>query len=178
MKILPLFAMLLCTLTGCSTAAPDTQTASLSVPPGLNVGAALPFRTLTAIDGQTIALDQPNKRVLLILFATWCSDSQRTIRQIQASNLVQQSDIQIVAIGREETIQSLQQFANDYQLSFPLVADPDRRLYQQFAQSGVPRLVLVDQNRRIVKHLLAEVPDVLPLIEWREQQESAAVTSR
>jgi peroxiredoxin len=178
MKILPLFALLLCTLTGCSTAAPTAKTAPLPVQPVLTVGAELPFTTVTAIDGQIIALDQPNKRVLLIFFATWCSDSQRAMRQIQASHLVQQSDVQIVGVGREETIKSLQQFASDYQLSFPLVADSDRRLYQQFAQSGVPRLVLVDKNRRIVRSLLAEVPEVLPLIQWREQQDSATVTSR
>jgi hypothetical protein len=38
--------------------------------------------------------------------------------------------------------------------------------------------VLVDQDRRIVRSLLAEVPEVLPLIQWREQQGSATVTSR
>lgn len=165
MKIFPMLAMVLLTVQGCSSVAADNteRPASLAL---LAPGALQPLSVLTDIQGQTIRLDQPQQRKLLIFFATWCSDSQRAIRQIQASKLVQQQDLQIVGIGREENVASLRQFAADYQLSFPLVADPDRQLYQQFTNSGIPRLVLVDQHNRIVRTLLAEIPNVVPELQW------------
>jgi peroxiredoxin len=176
MKILPIFAIFLLTIQGCSSVAADKteRPASVAV---LAPGALQPLQVLTDIQGQPIRLDQPQQRKLLIFFATWCSDSQRAIRQIQASALVQQQDLQIVGIGREETVASLSKFAADYQLSFPLVADPDRQLYQQFTNSGIPRLVLVDQQNRIVRTFLAEIPDVMPELQWTPVAPAASATS-
>ncbi len=86
MNILSIFAIFLLFLTGCSNAV-DSKTVR---PPSLALlapGAVQPLQRLTDIHGQTIRLDQPEQRKLLIFFATWCSDSQRAIRQIQASAL-------------------------------------------------------------------------------------------
>lgn len=83
-----------------------------------------------------------------------------------ASELPKQPDLLIVGIGREETDVSLQQFRQQYQVSFALVADPDRAMYQQFTNQGVPRIVLVDEQNRIVKTFLAEIPDVMPELVW------------
>ncbi len=177
MKILPIFAILLLTLQGCSSVAADKTERPVSLAL-LAPGALQPLQVLTDIRGQPIRLDQPQQRKLLIFFATWCSDSQRAIRQIQASALVQQQDLQIVGIGREENVASLSKFAADYQVSFPLVADPDRQLYQQFTNSGIPRLVLVDQHNRIVRTFLAEIPDVMPELHWTAAAPAAPTTSR
>ena len=45
----------------------------------VSAGQQLPLAQLTSINGEMINLQEQGKRKLVILFATWCSDSQRTI---------------------------------------------------------------------------------------------------
>lgn len=132
----------------------------------LGAGDLMPLTTLMSIDQQQISLNQPNQRKLVIFFGTTCHDSQRAFEKILASPLVKQRDLQIVGIGRDETVASLQKFASQYQVPFPLVVDADRAMYNQFTNVGIPRIVLVDENNKIVKSFLGEIPDVLTEIPW------------
>ncbi|RVU31269.1 TlpA family protein disulfide reductase [Rheinheimera riviphila] len=132
----------------------------------LKAGDLMPLTTLTSIENQQVSLTQPNQRKLVIFFGTTCHDSQRAFQKIIASPLVNQTDLQIVGIGREENVASLRKFATEYQVTFPLVVDADRAMYHQFTNVGIPRIVLVDENNRIVKSFLGEIPDVLTEIHW------------
>lgn len=132
----------------------------------LKAGDLMPLTTLTSIENQQVSLSRPNQRKLVIFFGTTCHDSQRAFQKIIASPLVNQTDLQIVGIGREENVASLRKFATDYQVTFPLVVDADRAMYHQFTNVGIPRIVLVDENNRIVKSFLGEIPDVLTEIQW------------
>lgn len=131
----------------------------------LQAGQHLPWQSLTAIDGKPVSL-VPGKRQLLIFFATWCSDSQRAMRQLMASELVKQSDLQIIGIGREEDAAALAQFRSVYQLNFALVADKDRALYKLVAEKGIPRLVTVAADGEVRQVILGEVPDVISQLHW------------
>lgn len=132
----------------------------------LRAGDRMPLTTLTSIHNQLISLTHPEQRKLVIFFGTTCHDSQRAFRKIIASPLVKQSNLQIVGIGRDENVNSLRKFADEYQVPFPLVEDTDRAMYHQFTDVGIPRIVLVDENNRIVKSFLGEIPDVLTEIHW------------
>lgn len=132
----------------------------------LKAGDLMPLTTLTSIENQQISLTEPNQRKLVIFFGTTCHDSQRAFKKIVASPLVKQANLQIVGIGREENVASLRKFAADYQVAFPLVVDADRAMYHKFTNVGIPRIVLVDENNRIVKSFLGEIPDVLTEIQW------------
>lgn len=132
----------------------------------LKAGDLMPLTTVTSIENQQISLAEPNQRKLVIFFGTTCHDSQRAFQKIIASPLVKQANLQIVGIGREENVASLRKFAADYQVAFPLVVDADRAMYHKFTNVGIPRIVLVDENNRIVKSFLGEIPDVLTEIQW------------
>lgn len=120
--------------------------------------------TFTDINDKTITLGDNNK--LVILFATWCSDSQRIIKQLQASPVIHNQQLQIIGIGREETPDSLAQFADAYNIKFSLVADPERAIYNQYANKGVPRLILLDKHNKVVKTLIGEDPNTLQNVVW------------
>ena len=134
----------------------------------VSVGQHFPLTQLSSINNQTINLQRQGKRKLVILFATWCSDSQRIIKQLLTTPLVQQENLTIVGIGREENNASLQKFAKDYQVTFPLISDEKRDIYRQFANAGIPRLILVDENNKIVKTLIGEDPATIEKISWTE----------
>jgi len=144
-----------------AVAAPARQTEER-----VKAGDLMPLTTLNSIENQQISLTGANQRKLVIFFGTTCHDSQRAFQKILASPLVKQANLQIVGIGREENVASLRKFATDYQVSFPLVVDADRAMYHQFTNVGIPRIVLVDENNRIVKSFLGEIPDVLTEIHW------------
>ncbi|BBN80064.1 hypothetical protein PA25_00490 [Pseudoalteromonas sp. A25] len=154
---------LLATMTGCSTVYAD------SAPPKnyetyITKGERFKHNTFTAINGEKVAL--ANKRKLIILFATWCSDSQRAMNELKASPLINDKNLQIIAIGRNENNESLAKFNDEYQLPFALIADPEREIYSQYANAGIPRLILLDEHNQVVKTLIGEEPNVIDKILW------------
>ncbi len=83
----------------------------------LSAGQNFALDGLVDITGKPVLMAS-DKRKLLIFFATWCHDSQRTTKQILASTLVQDDTVQIIGIGREENQASLAKFAKDYGVSY------------------------------------------------------------
>ncbi|WP_299495045.1 TlpA disulfide reductase family protein [uncultured Shewanella sp.] len=136
----------------------------------VKVGQSVPVNQFIDIQGRHIDLMQSKHKKILILFATWCPDSQRAMKALVQSALIHDDTIDIIGIGREESIASLSQFALDYQLPFSLVADKGRSLYRQFASAGIPRFILLDEHNKIVKTLLLEddiqVDKLLAPIQW------------
>lgn len=132
----------------------------------ITAGEVFPLQSVVDINGKSVSLTEQNKRKLVILFATWCSDSQRTISQLMKSSLAQDKNLTIVGIGREENTDSLVKFEQDFATNFSLVADPDRKLYSQFANAGIPRLILLDEQNKVVKTLIGEAPDTIEKVTW------------
>ncbi|WP_041296056.1 TlpA family protein disulfide reductase [Kangiella koreensis] len=132
----------------------------------VQVGQLMPLKTVTTIDGKSIDLTNPEKRKLVILFATWCSDSQRAMKALHESDILNQEDLQIVAIARENTVEEIKKFRQERNITIDLVADVDRSIYKQFASAGIPRFILVDKNNRIVNEVLAEGENQIELIQW------------
>ncbi len=132
----------------------------------VKVGQTLPVTQFQTIDGKTIDFIQSKNRKLVILFATWCSDSQRAMKALHESSILQQENLEIVAIARENTPEEIEQFKLERDIVIDLVADIDRSIYQQFASAGIPRFIMVDENNRIVGEALAEGENQLDLIQW------------
>lgn len=136
----------------------------------VKVGQPVPVMQFTDIQGKDINLAQSHHKKLLILFATWCPDSQRAMKALVQSSLIDDNMIDIIGIGREENVESLSQFAKAYHLPFALVADEDRHVYKQFASAGIPRFILLNEHNQIVKTLLLEhetkAGELLAPIQW------------
>jgi peroxiredoxin len=88
------------------------------------------------------------------------------MRQITASPLAADNNLQIVGVGREENAANLEKFQQEYQLNFPLVSDIDRSYYNQVANAGIPRLILLDNNNNVVKTIIGEIPNTIDYLVW------------
>lgn len=130
----------------------------------INAGETFKHQNFTNIKNEPISLSQ--KRKLVIFFATWCDDSQRLLKQLKNSKLINDDKLQIIGIGREEDNNSLTSFNKEYQLPFDLISDPKRQIYQTYANKGVPRLILLDNKNRVVKTLIGERIDILDEVTW------------
>lgn len=56
----------------------------------------------------------------------------------------------LLAIGREHTSTELREFRDKGNYILPFAADPDRKIYNQFAEKKVPRNYLFDSLGRLV----------------------------
>ncbi|MCO7224196.1 TlpA disulfide reductase family protein [Pleionea sp. CnH1-48] len=133
----------------------------------ISAGQAMPLSAVTDIEGKEIQLDTIGEKKLVVLFATWCSDSQRAMKALNQSEFLSQEGLTIVAIGREQKVEEIKKWQDEQKIRFSLAADPDRSIYSQFAAAGIPRLIMVDENNRIHKMVLAEDQTPLDHISWK-----------
>lgn len=130
-------------------------------------GDTLPIQSVVDVNRKTVNLSDPQKRKLVILFATWCKDSNRALKALNNSDLLNDDSVEIIAIAREETVDIVTAWRDEHGIRVPLATDPDRSIYKQFAAAGVPRFITVSNDNKVIKMNLAEVEDPLSLIEWQ-----------
>jgi len=152
------------TITGCASSVSEAD--KIEYLTYVSAGESVPVKKFTDSQGNNIDLTESGNAKLLVLFATWCPDSQRAMKALQASDLILDPNLDIIGIGREENKEALDKFANEYQINFPLVADSDRSIYAKFANAGVPRLILLDGENHIVKTIIAEGDNPLAQVQW------------
>ena len=98
-------------------------------------GQLLPIETVVDINGKTVDLSTTDKRKLVILFATWCSDSNRALKALNQSELLNDDSVEVIAIAREETVETVIAWRDKHNIRTPLAADPDRSIYKKFASA-------------------------------------------
>lgn len=142
-----------------------TTTPTRVVEERLSVGVQPQFGLLHDIDGKPLRLEDSSKPTVLIFFATWCHDSQRLMRQLSGnSRLLQQA--RFIAFGRGEHDKSLHKFRQQYHLPIRYIADPNEHYFLQVTNTGMPRVILLDEQQRVVKTFLGEIPDAMAEIVW------------
>lgn len=156
-------SLLLLITSGCAMNAAQDKPEYLTY---VKVGDKVPVTQFVDTQGNTIDLSESSNNKLLILFATWCHDSQRTMKHLTASDLYLSPNVDIIGIGREEDKQALDKFAEEYELNFALVADTDRSIYNQFANTGIPRLILLDADNNVVKTIIGETENAIKEVVW------------
>lgn len=131
----------------------------------VSANSALPISQITDIDGNKVELLNGKNKKLVILFATWCSDSNRALKALNNSDILKDPNIDIIAIAREETKETVSKWRALNNINVPLAADPDRSIFKQFAAAGIPRMITVE-NGRIIAMNLAEGENQLDQIVW------------
>ena len=116
------------------------------------VGDLAPAFAGTAITGESLALDQlKGKVVVLSLFATWCGPCNAELPHVEKElwQTFRGRGLVVLAIAREEGADKLRPFASKLGLTFPLLPDQDRKIFNLFATSYIPRLYVIGADGRI-----------------------------
>jgi len=132
----------------------------------IQTGDLLPISSIVDVNGNTVDLSSREKRKLVILFATWCSDSNRALKALNQSPLLNDPTLEIIAIAREESNEDVIKWRDEHNIKVPLATDTDRSIYKQFAVGGIPRLITIGKDNRVIKMNLAEGEEQLKLIQW------------
>ena len=155
-----LATLFLLTAVGCSTVVDDEDN---EVGEYVMVGDRVPQFTVETVDadGTTATFSSGNLtgETVIVLFHTSCSDCQRELPRLNDYYLQHRSEpgFQMVAISREEGAESIAAFWQAQNLSIPYSAQADRRIYNLFASSVIPRVYFCSPEGIVTKIYIEKV---------------------
>lgn len=117
------------------------------------VGEIAPEFSVVADDGSAVESDNlRGKVVVLNFFATWCGPCLQELPHLDElwNEFGENKKFAMIAIGREETPQSVADFKSRRRLTLPMAADPDRTVYNRYATERIPRTYLIARDGTIV----------------------------
>ncbi|ALO35094.1 hypothetical protein CMT41_10470 [Colwellia sp. MT41] len=153
-------------LSACQSPGVLVNTEPKTFPEYITSGDILPIHSITTIDGVEMNLHRRDKKKLIVLFATWCTDSNRLLAALNNSPLLEDNSIEIVAIAREEDAATVKAWRDKHGINVALAIDEDRSIYKRFAGGGIPRLISVDEDNKVIQMTLAEGQAQLSKIIW------------
>ncbi len=153
--------MLLCLLmTGCSSIEDDNE-----VTERVNVGDRVPLFTVDVVnDGvhSTFSTAQLTGETVVVFFNTTCPDCQRDLPKLNQYYLKHKADegFQMVAISRAEGEEDVAAYWKDKGLQIPYSAQNDRRIYELFASSIIPRIYFVSAQGVVTRIFIERFDEV------------------
>ena len=117
------------------------------------VGAPLPQFTVTMLDGKRFDVAASRGKIIVLnLWATWCGPCKQEMPRLEKEiwKNANPADLAMVAIAREEANEKIAAFRKENGYTFPMAADPDRKIFKLFASAGIPRTYIVGRDGKIL----------------------------
>ena len=130
---------------------PSGANANISSP---QVGQSLANFTLADIKGSPVRLnDYQGKVVLLNIWATWCPPCRSEMPDLQSFySTNQDKGFVILAIDAGDSLPEVQSFVREYNLSFPVLLDPQIDLVKRMKIFNYPTSILIGRDG-VVKNI-------------------------
>ncbi len=154
------YILLLSLAVGCSSVVDDEEN---EVKEYVKVGDRVPAFSVEAVcdDGTTATFSTAalTGETVIVLFHTSCGDCQRALPRLNDYFLQNRSKpgFQMVAISREESAESIATFWKAQGLSIPYSPQADRRIYNLFASSIIPRVYFCSSEGIVSKVCIEKV---------------------
>jgi peroxiredoxin len=109
------------------------------------VGNPAPDFSLDDLSGERIRLaDQRGKVVLVNFWATWCGPCRLEMPAFQARAERFASQLAVLAVNFDETAGQVQDFVDEFGLTFPVLLDPGAKVQDLYRVRGYPTTYVVD----------------------------------
>jgi peroxiredoxin len=121
-------------------------------PAKIAVNAAGPDFTLKDLKGQEVSLGSYRDRPVLLVFGTtWCPYCREEIPRIkEIFQKGKEKKLEVLNIYINEPEAKVSDFASKYKLPYPVLLDKDGQVAERYQVRGVPTLVLLDGQGKIV----------------------------
>ena len=124
----------------------DTVSQNSVVP--MTVNYAAPELSLQNIEGETESLaDYRDKVILVNNWATWCPPCKAEMPTLVAYHNEHSTDgFSVIAIEAGEPVELVSQFAQSFEMSFPVWLDPEGKSLNAFRNGTLPNSYVIDRT--------------------------------
>ena len=125
----------------------------------LKVGDMLPDFEVVMNDGTVVSDEGLAGSVSVVMFFhTSCPDCRQALpRMQQIYDEYVSKGVVFALISREDAEQDIEAYWNEQGLKMPYSAQNDRKVYEQFASSRIPRIYINDRNG-IIRYIFTDDP--------------------
>jgi peroxiredoxin len=120
------------------------------------VGAPAPTLALPDAGGETVTLQELRGSVVFLNFwATWCAPCREEAPSLERLYTeLRDEGFRVIAVTVDDprSRSQVESFRDEFELSFPIVFDPEKLAYRAFGVSGLPETFLIAPDGRIVEH--------------------------
>lgn len=111
------------------------------------VGHLAPDFTLTSLDGETVTLsDYIGRPVVLNYWATWCPPCRIEMPHLQQASEQYGGRVTFLGINQAEGEQLIRDFRDEYDLTYPLLLDPNLTAHNLYSAINLPTTVFIDAD--------------------------------
>lgn len=154
-------------LVGCSMS--DDDDAGSDVMEYVKVGDRLPIFTIDAVNPQPstfnfqFSTSSLTGETVIVLFHTSCKDCQRELPRLNSYYLQHRDEpgFQMIAISRAEGAESIAEYWAANGLEIPYSPQPDRRIYNLFASSIIPRIYFCTKEGIVTRVFVERIDEEL-----------------
>ena len=114
----------------------------------LKQGDIIPEFTVTMSDGTKMTTDQLSQGPAVIMFFhTGCPDCQNTLPSVQKIYDEFRDKVSFALISREQSEEEIKDYWKEKGYTLPFSAQKDRKIYNLFATSRVPRVYICNDGK-------------------------------
>ncbi|MDG5470683.1 thiol-disulfide oxidoreductase ResA [Jeotgalibacillus sp. ET6] len=127
----------------------------------VKAGDAAPDFELTDLNGETHRLsDYKGQGVFLNFWGTWCKPCEKEMPYMENQYQEYKDEgVQILAVNVGESEFQVANFANEYNLSFPVVRDAQKDVMYAYSIGPLPTTLLVNPEGEVVKVIKGEMTE-------------------
>lgn len=121
----------------------------------VKVGDMAPDFIIKEAGGKSYKLSDLKGKVVMLQFtASWCGVCRTEMPFIESEIWKEKKDagLAVIGIDRDEPVETVQKFAKEMKITYPLALDPGADIFGLFAlkESGVTRNVIIDRKGKII----------------------------
>ncbi len=122
----------------------------------VKVGDLAPDFSMKLTDGTMVKLSDLRGKVVMLQFtASWCGVCRREMPHIEKDIWIKHQkspNFALLAIDRDEPLETVLEFAKTTQITYPIGLDPNADIFAMYAdrKAGITRNVIINQNGEIV----------------------------
>ena len=132
----------------------------VSLPESAAVGSIAPDFELANLENESLRLSKMRGKIVILNFwATWCEPCKVEMPFFEDFYQGSQSDLEILAINFDEPALQVEQFVDEFQMSFPVLLDPGGLIQELYRVRGYPTTFVVDEEGVIQFHHIGLVTD-------------------
>ena len=133
-------------------------------PIGIDIGELAPDFTATTLEGETITLSDYRGQIVLVNdFATWCGPCLAETPHLVDVYNAEDGEVMFIGLNLQETEANVADYRDQFNISYPLVLDPDGKLTEIYRPIGLPTSWFIDPDG-IVRYVHAG-PMTTPMLQ-------------